>query len=90
MNLTNDILDYLAGETPMDEGDYLMMTEQDEIVSKEDKQLCLNFEQDVSSGNCSLSTKEVVSSPAVNVVQFPTSSSRFRARVIKSLSRFGV
>ncbi len=82
MDLTSDILDYLAGETPMDEGDYLK--------SKEDKQLCLNFEQDVSSGNCSLSTKEVVSSPAVNVVQFPTSSSRFRARVIKSLSRFGV
>ncbi len=36
---------------------------------------------------------EVVSSPTVNVVQFPnekTSSSQFRARVIKALSRFGV
>ncbi len=35
MNLTNDMLDYLAGETPMDEGDYLMMTEQDEEMLSE-------------------------------------------------------
>ncbi len=35
INLNNDILDYLAGETPMDEVDFIAMEEQDEQMLSE-------------------------------------------------------